>query len=347
MRMRRTVTIGGIALGVLIAGCGSGQRHRVQQPAPPSPTAIANSSGPISSRPALRPAQALVTDERQNRVLVVALPSGRVVRRVRVPNDPQDIAATPNGGTVVVVSSAAGKVTLLQRSSLHRAWTFGGFVQPHIVAISPDHSYAYVTDDSQGTVTAIRLSDMTVTSRTVVGAGAHHLAFSPSEPRVWVALGESARRISILDGTRISHPRLIGGFDPGFAAHDLSFSPSGRQVWISSAVGSEVTVFSAASRRPLFRVPVGPPPQHIAFAGGSVYLTSGYGGRIEKVNAVNGHILARARSPYGSFELSAADGYVAASSLLRGTLAIYTPGLKLLRVVKLAPATREVAISRP
>jgi hypothetical protein len=58
-------------------------------------------------------------------------------------------------------------------------------------------------------------------------------------------------------------------------------------------------------------------------------------------------VITRAAAPYGSFELAAEDGYVVTSSLLRGTLAIYTPDLKQLRVVKLAPATREVAISRP
>jgi len=51
--------------------------------------------------------------------------------------------------------------------------------------------------------------------------------------------------------------------------------------------------------------------------------------------------------PYGSFELGAANGYVVTSSLLRGTLAIYNEELHLLRVVHVAPAAREVAISSP
>jgi hypothetical protein len=57
-----------------------------------------------------------------------------------------------------------------------------------------------------------------------------------------------------------------------------------------------------------------------------------------------GRILARARSPYGSFELDSADGYVATSSPLRGTLAIYDIRLRLRRIVQQAPATRDVAI---
>ena len=64
-------------------------------------------------------------------------------------------------------------------------------------------------------------------------------------------------------------------------------------------------------------------------------------------HTASGRLVTRGTSPYGSFELAAGDGYVATSSLLRGTLAIYSSGLRLLRVVRLAPATPEVAISRP
>ncbi len=191
-----------------------------------------------------------------------------------------------------------------------------------------------------------------------VGIGAHHLAFSPTERTIWVALGESAQQITILS-TVVSRssgtapvadpgrPHVIGHFAPGFPAHDLGFSPDGRTIWVTSAAGPDVTAFNARTHRVLFRIPVGAPPQHIVFAGRSAYLTSGYGSTIEKVNERTGAVIARASAPYGSFELDAADGYVVSASLLRGTLAVYTQNLKLLRVVKLATATREVAISRP
>jgi hypothetical protein len=212
--------------------------------------------------------------------------------------------------------------------------------------VSPDGQHAYVTDDSRGTLTVIG-GDMRVTSTVYVGQGAHHLSFSPDQQRAWVALGESATRITILDTSNPDHPRVIGHFSPGFPAHDLAFSPNGRQIWISSSTGPDVTVFSARSHRVLFRVPAGAAPQHLALEGSYVYITSGYGDQIEKVSAATGRILARARGPYGSFELAAADGYVATSSLLRGTVAIYTPALKLLRTVTVAAATREIAISPP
>ncbi|HWD66100.1 MAG TPA: YncE family protein [Solirubrobacteraceae bacterium] len=361
--MTRRRGLAGLFLALLATACGSGQpgqpRHGGDHKPPvklaqggttvvaESSTRTSGAGGGTSGSKTLGRPQALVTDEAQNRVLVVDLPSGRLARRASLPPDPEDIASTGTNGVVVVVSTRMGKVVVLRRSTLRRLKTFGGFDHPHIVGISPDDRYAYVTDDSTGTLAAIRLEDLRVTRRLSVGAGAHHLTFSPSERRVWVALGESARVITIVSTVVMGRPHVVGHFVPGFPVHDLAFSPNGQRVWITSAAGPDVTVFSVRSRRAVFHVPVGAPPQHLAFAGHYVYATSGYGSRIERIDAATGRVVDRATSPYGSFELSVADGYVATVSLLRGTIAIYTPRLRLLRVTHLAPATREVAISRP
>lgn len=344
-------------LAVTLAGCGTARSVRRIGSTHAAPAASAARASTSGRPPLLPPAQALVTAETENRLLVVGLPGGRAVRRVSLPTDPEDIATMGNGGVVIVVSSRGREVTALDRDTLRPIKTLGGFGSPHIAAISPDGEYAYITDDARGTLTVIRLSDMTVTSKVPVGAGAHHLAFSPDERHVWVALGEAAQTITILSTVARmppsspvldpGHPRVIGHFSPGFPAHDLSLSPDGRQLWVSSAAGPDVTAFNARNHAALFRVRVGPPPQHLAFAGRYAYVTSGYGSTIEKVDAATGRVIVRASAPYGSFELDAADGYVTTSSLLRGTLAIYTPTLRLLRVVKLAPVTREVTISRP
>ena len=366
--MSRRAAAAALSLGLLVTGCGgSGGKHRPSRPGTTSAVTVAAVRSPVPGRPAVAAhasvahsaptahasvahtaptVQALVTDEQQNRVLVVDLPSGRVVRRLAMPPDPEDVAADSGEcSSVVVTSATAGKVTVLDRETLHRRGVIGGFVAPHIAEIAPGGAYAYVTDDARGTVTAISLADARVTSTIEVGGSAHHLGFDATHELAWVALGESAHTIVILSTANPAHPRVIGAFDPGFPTHDVSFDPQGNRVWVTSADGPDVAVFDAVDRRLLFRVPVGAGPQHVAFAGGFAYLTSGYGGVIEKVDAATGRIVKRAAAPYGSFELDAGQGFVVASSLLRGTLAIYDTQLDLLHVVHLAPAAREVAIS--
>ena len=53
-----------------------------------------------------------------------------------------------------------------------------------------------------------------------------------------------------------------------------------------------------------------------------------------------------ASSTYGSFDLDAAGRYVVTASLFRGTVAIYNPALRLLRVRRIARSTEDVAITQ-
>ena len=344
--MRYGVAGPALLLAALLAACGGSHSHAAKRTNTPHPVMVASTRAYVpSAAQAPADSEALVTDETENRLLVVDLPSGRVVRRIALPADPEDVAVAAGGGVVAVTSGAAGKVTLLEGTPLRAVKVIGGFGAPHIVAIAPGGRYAYVTDDTRGTVTAIDLVTRRVTRTLQVGAAAHHLCFDVKDQTAWVALGESARTLVLLGTQDLAHPRVVGHFPPPFAVHDVACSSGSSRVWLTSASGPDVTLVDGFDYGVVFRVPVGPPPQHVVLHGRVAYLTSGYGGIIERVDATTGRILARAKSPYGSFELAAGGGYVITSSLLRGTLAIYTPGLRLLRVVHLAPATREVAIS--
>jgi DNA-binding beta-propeller fold protein YncE len=288
---------------------------------------------------------ALVTAESENELLAIALPGGRVLRRIRLPADPENIAVSP-AGPAVVVSAAAGAVTLLAPRTLRIERVFRGFRSPHIAALSPDGERVYVTDDGAGTLTTIPLAPRRSVSRIHIGSGAHHVAVSPDGSRLWIALGERARTIVVVDAGRTSRPRVVERFDPGFPAHDLAFDPSGRRVWVTSDSGRDVVVLAAATHRRAFSVPVGPPPQHVAFgARGSVYLTSGYGSLIERVQARNGRVLRTARVPYGSFNVATAGGLVVVSSLLRGTVTELDDRLEPLLMMRVAPAARDAGIA--
>jgi DNA-binding beta-propeller fold protein YncE len=291
------------------------------------------------------PPLALVTAETRNQLIVVDLHTGAIRRVIALPADPEDVAA--GGDTAVTVSSTARAVALVSLRTLRVRALLRGFTSPHIVAVAPDAQFAYVTDDGAGTVTPIRIRDAHRFPSLSIGAGAHHLTFNPNGQTAWVALGESATTIVTLDTRDPAHPHIASRWQPAFAVHDLHFSPEGTSVWLSSATGPDVTVVDARTHAVRFRIPVGRAPQHIAFGPGGAYLTSGYGSVIERADPATGRILDRASSPYGSFELDARGGYVVTSSLLRGTLAIFDPRLRLRQTEQLAPATREVAISSP
>ena len=289
---------------------------------------------------------ALVTAESANEVLAVSLPDGKVLRRVHV-RDPQSIAARQLGPAVVV--SPSGTVTLLAWHTLRPIKVFRSFRSPQIAAIAPDGEWAYVTDAATGYLSVIELASARIGDSVFVGTGAHHLAISPDQRRMWVALGERARTIVILDSSNPRAPRVIGRFHPRVPAHDLAFSPDGRSVWVSSASAPYVSVLNAHSAKLVARVPAGAGSQHVAFldyGAPRAVVTSGYASLVETVDAKTYNVVRRARAPYGSFNVSTFGSLFATSSLLTGQVAEFDDvTLARLTTTKIAAAARDLAVS--
>ena len=214
-----------------------------------------SSAGPATPTASHRPRTqvALVTAELRNQLVVVSLPGGRVVRRIPVAPDPKTVSAAP-GGPVAVVSPGSGTVTVFG-AGLRRVAVFRDFRSPQLATFTPDGEYLLVTDAAAGTLTSIELARMRVVGRVAVGTGAHHLAVSPDGRRAWVALGETANTMVVVDVADPRHMRVLRRLHPGAQAHDLAFDPDGRTVWVSSASQPYVSVYGAASGRLLDTVP--------------------------------------------------------------------------------------------
>jgi DNA-binding beta-propeller fold protein YncE len=294
---------------------------------------------------------ALVTAETQNQLIAVDLPSGKILRRLPMPADPQNVEAGPR--TAVVVSTRAGAVTLVDVFTLRTRKTIRGFASPHIAALSPDGRYAYVTDDARGQLVTIGLAHGRIVNRLFVGLGAHHLAISPGGEQIWIALGERARSITVVDTLRM---RVIAHIVPDGAAHDLAFAPGGERVWVTHDDLSTITLYNARSRKPVKTLAAGSPPQHVVFSEFTLnnsnpqhfaYVTSGYEGRLRVFYAESHKLVRTLAVPHGSFNASTRGGLVATASLLRGTLAELdaAPPWRRLHTATVAPAARDVAVA--
>jgi len=288
---------------------------------------------------------ALVTAETQNALLAIALPSGKLLKRLPMPADPENVVAV-GGRYAVVVSPRAGAVTVLSTPSLRIVRVLHGFVDPHIVAATADLQGVYVTDDGSGQLVAIRFAPRPhVVRRVFVGLGAHHFDVSPFGNQAWVALGERARTIVVLDVSDPWRPKVVGRFDPGFAAHDLAFSSEWR-VWVTASDRRFVTIFDTRTRRPVARVAAGAPPQHVAIGYiDDAFITSGYGSSLEIVDRSSGRIRRTVHVPYGSFNVTVGGGFAVTSSLLRGTVTEVDDAGRVWLNKRFAPAARGVAVA--
>jgi DNA-binding beta-propeller fold protein YncE len=283
----------------------------------------------------------LVTADLESRLVAVDLGSGRVRRTVPTLRFPRSIEAV--GNRAVVAHSELGAVSIVDGRSLAVAHVLHGFAEPRYTAGHPDGRHAYVTDATRGELVALDIVRGRVVGRAPVGRLARHVSIDPRGRTLWVALGSRAEEIAIVDVSRRAEPRLVRRFRPPFPAHDVGWAPDGRHVWVSSGTEFELAVYDARRGRLLTRVPGHWPPQHVTFAGGLAYVTSGWSGTV-RVHDVDGRLVRTAISAAGCYNVQEGAGRVVTPSLGRGTLCILDTRGRLLHREQVASSSHDACI---
>ena len=307
---------------------------------------IVAAGAPFATRAALAAAAgpvrvALVTADLESRLVAVELPSGRVRRSIATLEYPRSIETV--GSFAVVAHSEIGAVSIVHGRTLHVTHAIRGFGEPRYTAAHPDGRHAYVTDAKRGELVALDVVRGRVLARTPVGRLARHISIDPTGRTVWVALGSKAEEIAVVDVVERGAPRLVRRFRPPFLAHDVGFAPDGRHVWVSSGNRFELAVYDARSGRVLARPSGDWPPQHVTFAGGRAYVTSGWSGTL-LMHGVDGRLLGRTVVPVGSYNVQHGLDWVLTPSLRDGSLTILDERGRILRNERVARSSHDACI---
>jgi DNA-binding beta-propeller fold protein YncE len=281
----------------------------------------------------------VVTADQESRLVVVDLGSGRVLRYVPTLASPRSIEAV--GETAVVAHSELGAVSLVRRSRV--ASVLRGLREPRYTAAHPDGRHAYLTDAAGGEVVVLDTLRGRIAGREAVGSRARHITISPDGRRLWIALGSRAEEVAIVDVSRPARPHFVRTFRPPFLAHDVGWAPDGRHVWVSSGDRQQLAVYHARTGVVVARPEGDWPPQHVTFAGGLAYVTSGWSGTV-RVHRVAGEELRRNPVPVGSYNVQSALGRVLTPSLGRGTLTVLDESGRTLYRAQVARSSHDACI---
>lgn len=287
---------------------------------------------------------ALVTADTESRIVAVDLASGRVLGRLATLPGPRSIESVL-GRQAVVAHTSEGAVTIVEGAVPSIRRVLRAFGEPRYTAATPDGRYAYVTDSARGEVVVLDLRRSRVVHRTDVGGPARHLSLDTTGRRLWVSLGSKAASVALLDLRDPARPRLLGRIAPPFLAHDVGFAPDGR-AWVTSGDRNELAVYDPGQRRVLHRLAAGSPPQHVTFARGLAFVTSGKDGSLSVHELRTGRVLETTSVPVGSYNVQEGFGAVLTPSLDRGTLCVLSGRGKLIRRVQVAPSSHDACVMR-
>lgn len=288
----------------------------------------------------LRP-RVLVTADLESRLVVVDPPSGAVVAHVPTTDFPRSIEAV--GAGAVVAHSEIGAVSLVDAGRASVARVLRGFGEPRYTAAHPDGRHAFVTDAARGEVVAIDVVRGRVLGRVEVGPRARHVSVEPSGRILWTALGSKAEEIAIVDVSEPARPRLVRRFRPPFLAHDVGFAPDGRRAWVSCGDQFRLAVYDVRTLR-ILALPTGDwPPQHVTFAGGLAYVTSGWSGTLY-VHRIDGRVLRRVVVPVGSYNVQRTGDWVVTPSLGHGDLTVLDRSGRVLHSQRVARSSHDACV---
>jgi DNA-binding beta-propeller fold protein YncE len=283
---------------------------------------------------------ALVTADLESRLVVVDLATGRVLRYVATRPGPSSIETVDD--MAVVAHSAEGVVSVVDAWKLEVRHVIR-VDRPRYTAAHPAGRFAFVSDELSGDVVTIDVMRGRIVGRVFAGPRARHVTISPSGLHLWVALGSSAREIAVVDVSRPAHPRLVRRFAPPFLAHDVGWTPDGSRVWVSSADRWELAVYDARTGRVIARPSGDQPPQHVTFAGGRAYVTSGWSGTL-RVHRLDGRQVRTNVVPVGSYNVQDGGGRVVTAALGRGALTILDESGRTLHRSRVARSSHDACV---
>ncbi len=282
---------------------------------------------------------ALVTADLESRIVVVDPLSGRVLRHIGTDGGPRSVESI-GSHLAVVAHTTRGTVSIVDGRRVRGV--VRGFGEPRYTAAHPNGWLAYVTDSKLGDVAVVHVIAERVLHRTPLGGPARHVSLSRDGRTLWVSLGSKAERVAVVDVSRPTRPRLVARIAPPFLAHDVGFAPDERHVWVTSGAQNAMAIYDLRTRERLATLHADAPPQHVAFARGVAFVTSGDDGTL-RVHRLDGRLLRTTRVPAGSYNVQQAWGKVLTPSLEQGTVCVLNDRGALLHRERVARSSHDAA----
>jgi DNA-binding beta-propeller fold protein YncE len=274
---------------------------------------------------------AFVTCDLESRVAIVDLTTGLVRRRIATRPGPRSVERV--GGLALVAHTAVGALSVLDARRVRHE--IGGFEEPRYTAAALDGRHAFVTDSGRIDVATVDVARGVVVARLKLWQWPRHLSLSPDGRTLFVSLGTASQEIAVVDVADPARPRLRRKLRPPFLAHDVGVSPR-RRLWITAGEARSISAAGSV-------LGADPGPQHVTFAAGRAFVTSGDAGTLRVYDEATARLLRTTALPVGSYNVQRLGERVLSPSLSAGTLCILDVHGRLQDRVRVASSCHDAA----
>ena len=209
--------------------------------------------------------QAFIAETGQYDVIPVDVATGKEGTPIEVGAYPQDVAVSPDGGTVYATLTGgdtgpggSDQVAVISTASDTVTGDIAVGTGPRQVAFSPDGTRAYVTTENG--VDVIDTATARVTGFVNVPGGAQGLAVSPDGGTVYVTSPATGRLLVIA----AAGDRVIAAIPAGAEPYAVAVTPDGGTAYVADMNADSVTAIDTATHRTAATIAVGQLPGSIA-----------------------------------------------------------------------------------
>jgi YVTN family beta-propeller protein len=228
--------------------------------------------------------RAYVANNGNGRLITIETTS-KQTETTTVGSGPSGVAVSPDGTRTYVTNNGANTVSVIETGiivagefeyvdppAVVATIALGSGTKPLGVAVSPDGTRAYVTNNGTNSVSVINTATNVVTGTFGVGTAPSGIAFAPSGARVYVA-NNGANSVSVIETTGNT---VIATVAVGTKPSGVVVTPDGTRVYVTNNTANTVSVIETTGNTVIATIAVGTNPTGVAVTpdGALVYVAN-------------------------------------------------------------------------
>ena len=277
-----------VVAALLLASC-SGERTEITAPGP----------------------RVYVTNENSGDLTIIDAGARQVVGRVPLGKRPRGIVPSPDGRLLYIALSgspiagpgvdestlppadkAADGIAVFDVAAGRILRVLRGISDPESVAVSPDGTRLYVASEDTGQLVVLDARNGRMLGQVAVGAEPEGVGVSP-DGRFVLATSEGDHTAAVIDTANL---QLLGRVEVGQRPRSILFV--GDRAFVPGENDASLTAIDPAAARAVGRLTIGGDgarPMGLAAASGGIFLTTGRGGELVRIDPARLQVTGRVR----------------------------------------------------
>lgn len=183
-------------------------------------------------------------EDSKNDEVIVLNRDGRVVKRIKVGEEPHDVAVSPDGKVVVTGNQGDGTASIIDVETLSVQNTIKTDKGAHGVVFSPDGKFLFVANSKKDTLSIIETENFSQQTKVKVGQFPEYVGVTKDGSKVFTTNLGNGGSMTVLEN-RGFQSKVIDEIQSGIDPRGWAISPDGTKIVITNLGSNSAYLFDS------------------------------------------------------------------------------------------------------